>query len=299
MPNILVTGATGLIGDHLIRALTASGQVYALGRSRPAAAGSGITWIPHDLTERSLPDLMPSGIDAVIHLAQSAHFRDFPERALDVFEVNVAATARLLDWCVRSGVSRFVLASSGGVYGSGDHEFTEDEPIGGGQSLGYYPASKHCAELLAESYATQLTVTTLRFFFVYGPRQRRGMLIPRLVESVLTKRAITLQGQDGLTINPIHVEDAVAAIIRCLDLDQGHTINIAGPQILSLRQIGDAIGKLTGLPPSYEVDPVAKPSQIVGDIRKMKRLLGPPTVLFSEGVADVCAALGSTHPQPR
>lgn len=301
MPNIIVTGAAGLIGARLVTALGAQGGVFGLRRSQPETRTPGVDWIEADLTDPSFPTQLPAGVDTVVHLAQSSHFRDFPDQAMDVFSVNVAATARLLDWCVRAGASRFVLASSGGVYGTGDGErgFSEDDVVGGGSPLGYYLASKQCAELLAESYTDHLTVTTLRFFFVYGPEQRRGMLIPRLVDSVLAERPIALQGEDGLTINPIHVDDAVTAITRSLSLSESHKINVAGPEVLSLRRIGDTIGGLTGRQPRYEVDPASRPSQIVGDIGKMKRLLGSPGILFSDGVADVCAALGSTHLQPR
>lgn len=298
MSDILVTGATGLIGQRLMCALGVEGGAYGVAHKQQNDRIPGVDWITADLTDPLTLDRLPAGVKSVVHLAQSSHFRDFPDQAMDVFGVNVAATARLLDWCVKTGVKRFVLASSGGIYGSGDRGFSEDDVVGGGSPLGYYLASKQCAELLAESYADQLTVTTLRFFFVYGPEQRRSMLIPRLVESVLTERAIALQGEDGLTINPIHVDDAVAAITRSLSLTDSHKINVAGPEILSLRQIGDTIGELTGRAPCYEVDSSAKPSQIVGDIRKMKRLLGSPTISFSAGVAEVCAALKPKNTQP-
>ena len=72
-----------------------------------------------------------------MHLAQSPRYRDFPEGALDVFEVNVGSTQRLLDWACRQGVKRFIYASSGGVYGHGEAPFEEDVPIKVAATLGH------------------------------------------------------------------------------------------------------------------------------------------------------------------
>ena len=210
--RVLVTGAAGLIGRHLIEALRTHHEVHALHRPGSPGEGSGARWIATDLTDRIFLDALPIGVDGVIHLAQSRRFRDFPEGARDVFGVNVESTAALLDWSVRTGVRRFVLASSGGIYGYGRDPFTEEHPVGSAGPLGHYLASKHCAELLSESYADHMTVTILRFFFVYGPGQRPDMFIPRLVGSIAEGRPIMLGGEDGLCTNPVHVTDAVSAI---------------------------------------------------------------------------------------
>lgn len=292
MPSILVTGAAGLVGQRLVRALEPRGEVFGLCREPPDEPGSSVNWIAADLTDPLFPEKLPATLDTVIHLAQSSRFRSLPDQAMDVFAVNVDSTARLLDWSSRNGVRRFILASTGGVYGSGPKSFSESEPLGGNGPLGYYPASKRCAELLTESYAGNFDVAILRFFFIYGTEQRQSMLIPRLVDSVATRRAITLQGSDGLTINPLHVDDAVLAIMRVLELTGSHTINIAGPQPLTLRQIGDAIGRAFGTDPVYDVQEDVEPGSLVGDIGKMTRLLGAPQVPFSEGIAEICAGYG-------
>ena len=112
MPEFLLTGGSGLIGARLIAAL-GSENVVALGRRRPAGEPP---WIPYDLTAPELPDCLPR-VETVIHLAQSRRYRAFPTEARDIFEVNVASTARLLDWARGIGVRRFIYASSGGVYG--------------------------------------------------------------------------------------------------------------------------------------------------------------------------------------
>ncbi len=291
--KLLVTGAAGLVGRHLVAALKTHDEVHALHRpATPPSAGGSARRLAADLVTPGFTDILPSGVDGIVHLAQSRRYRDFPEGAPDVFGVNVGSTAALLDWAVRSGVRRFILASSGGLYGHGWDPFTEEHPVGAPGRLGYYLASKHCAELLSESYSDRLTVVILRFFFVYGPGQRPDMFVPRMVRSVAEGRPIRLDGADGLHTNPVHVADAVSAIRNALGTEEGHRINIGGPDVLSLRQIAEAIGARLGRAPRYTERPDAEPRHLVADIDKMKRLFGPPSVRFAEGCEDVIRDLG-------
>jgi nucleoside-diphosphate-sugar epimerase len=232
--------------------------------------------------------MLPRRVDTVVHPAQSSHFRDFPERARDIFEVNVGSTARLLEWARRSGAIRFVHASSGGLYGHGDQRFREDDAVIDSGPLGYYLASKHSAELLVEAYGSLLVVVILRFFFVYGPGQRPSMLIPRLVRATADGKPISLQGCDGIRLNPVHVDDAVAAVCHALQLTDSQKVNVAGPEVLSLRQIAGTIGRHLGVAPSFAVDLLARPRHLVGDTTKMAAVLGAPRVRFAEGVAELC-----------
>jgi UDP-glucose 4-epimerase len=296
--GLLVTGATGLIGRHLLARLSARSEtargVHAVTRRPLAATDPAIRWIEADLSLHSFADKLPpaGAVESVIHLAQSERFREFPDGAADTFAVNVDSTLRLLDWARRSGVRRFVLASSGGIYGHGEDAFTEDHPVGATGPLGFYLASKHCAELLAESFVGQFVVVVLRFFFVYGPGQRRSMLVPRLVSSVAEGQPIVLQGADGIRINPVHARDAARAIEAALALEQSHKINVGGPEVLTLRQIVDAIGDEVGRAPALRREAQAEARHLVADIGKMTRLLVAPEVPFAAGVAEVVSDLG-------
>lgn len=292
MSNLLVTGATGLIGSHLLARVAERHAVWAIARDIPPGLpndipSGSVTWIPHDLSEPRLPDAMPEGIDTVIHLAQSPRFRDFPASAPHVYEVNLGSTARLLDWAQRTGVKRFVYASSGGVYGFGPQPFHEHDPLPVA-SLGHYAATKRASELLVDSYASCFTVAVLRFFFVYGEGQRPDMLIPRLVGNVREGHPITLQGPDGLRINPLHASDAARAIEACLDLERSETLNVGGPDVLSLRQIAEIIGAHVGRAPVFQVDETAAPRDLIGAIDRMRDLLGAPQLRFADGVARLC-----------
>lgn len=292
MSSALVTGGNGLIGGRLVAALAGSRDLYALVRRMPQSADPRVNWVVGDLSVGAALDGLPGDIDTVVHLAQSAKFRDFPGSAMDVFNVNCASTARLLDWCVGRGVKRFILGSSGSVYVPSRAPHAETDAVRTAASVDIYSASKLCAEFVAGSYRSELAVLILRFFFVYGAEQGKTMLIPRLVESVASGKPIQLQGADGLRINPIHVDDAVRGISRCTELRQSETINIAGPDTLSLRQIGEAIGERVGRMPRFEVAETADPPAMIGDTAKMTELLGAPRIAFADGVGELCEALG-------
>jgi UDP-glucose 4-epimerase len=284
--KILITGAGGLLGAQAVRQFVGKHDVHALVHSVPAKPVSDVSYYAIDLAKSYELDQLPKEIDAVIHLAQSARFREFPDQAADVFNVNVGSTARLLEYARRSGAKAFILASSGGVYGTGDEAFKENAAIPQNGQLGYYLGSKLCAEVLAQNYASLLNVSVLRFFFMYGKEQKRSMLLPRLVDFIRAGSPITLQGNDGIRINPIHVSDAVHALEGCLRLNGSHTFNVAGSEILSMREIARMIGKAVGREPEFKVEPV-EPRHLIANIEAMQASLAVPQVQFQQGIGEL------------
>ena len=281
-----MVGASGLIGGALVARLAAGMAVHGVSRSQ-VLTHANFSWHAADLT-RPLPrQVLPEKIDAVVYLAQSEFFRNFPERARDIFEVNTAQLLRVLDYAREAGSKRFVFASSGGVYGVGAQQFSENAQISATGELGFYLSTKLCSEILVQNYAGFFSTSILRFFFVYGAGQRRSMLIPRLVDNIRAGKPIELRGEQGIVINPTHVSDATAAIERALELDGAHTINVGGPDALSLRQIGELIGQAVGRAPVFEVKPADGPADVVGGIEKMSRLLCAPQVHFTKGLRSV------------
>ena len=251
--RILITGASGLVGNALVERLANHARVIALVRDSVPDLPKEVEVVRFDLRQSDVP-LLNDVPETVVHLAQSPRYREFPDGAAEVFEIGVAATHRLLAWARQQGVQRFVYASSGGIYGHGDMAFEEDAPVvGPAGPLSHYLTTKHCGELLTESYGNVMIVIILRFFFVYGRRQRRDMLIRRLVDCVAEGCPIVLQGEDGIRINPIHVNDAAAAVAAACDLSESHKINIAGAEILTLRRIGEIIGEQVGRSPRFEL----------------------------------------------
>ena len=288
MKKVIVTGAAGLMGYDLVSALLAAQyEVWILGRSNPFALSSNVHWINIDLQDKWDCTHLPEKADAVFHLAQSEHFREFPEKAESVFAVNTLSTLQLLNYAVKSGAKRFIYASSGGIYGFGDKGFSEEDEIRSQGDLGFYIGTKHCSEILVENYLNYFNVAVLRFFFVYGKRQRKNMLIPRLVSQVSDHTPIQIQGTEGIKINPIYVSDAVNALFNCLSLSGNHKINIGGSEILSLKNICDIIGKLLAVTPNYAFNPAKTPASIYGDITKMCKLLHTPIIHFSSGIKNL------------
>lgn len=287
MMHILVTGASGLLGSVLCRRLAERGvKVTAAVRTESYSKISKLHYLSLDLADDDLAKLCPKDIDVIIHLAQSSQFRDFPDSALDVFNVNVASTAHLLDFAKQFGVKQFIYASSGGVYGKGSDDFKENSPIIPPGQLGYYLGSKACGEILVQSYASMFQVIVLRPFFIYGPGQNRSMLIPRLMDFVSSGTAIILQDTDGIRINPLHVEDAAAAVIAALDTKDSSTYNIAGPDVLSIRQISEEMGLFLGKRPVFQ-SVTGKSMDLIADISAMRSKLCSPTRHLCESFSEL------------
>jgi len=285
MNRCVLTGATGLIGKAVLHLLEESGWItHALVRKEPREDTKKVRFIPCDLSREWSLQGLPEEADAVIHLAQSEHFREFPAYSEDIFRVNTFSTVRLLSYARECKAKTFVLASSGGIYGHGIEGFREDEPIVTKDDLGFYLSTKLCSELLADSFTPFLNIVILRFFFVFGPGQRTHMLIPRLIDRVRQGKPLLLQNREGIKINPTYISDAALSVFRALQLTESHKINVAGPDVLSLRSIGETIGQAVGREALFEIKGDSPPQDLIGDIGKMSELLHPPGVRFREGI---------------
>lgn len=224
--KILITGTSGLIGQRLVKLLSPEHEIVSF-------------------TRESNIDLLPCDIDIIFHLAQSNNFRDFPKKADDIFNVNTLLTLQLLEFGRKIGIKKFFYASSGGIYGNDKKAFSENDNIITNQKLGFYLSSKLCSEILLDNYEDFFDVLTLRFFFVFGENQKHNMLIPRLIKNINSNKKITINGENGICINPIYVNDAVDTIVNIMNNISGsHKINIAGDEIISLKDLALTIGKL-------------------------------------------------------
>ncbi len=273
--TVVITGADGLLGRRVTQLLSNSLRVYALVRVLPEKPVPDINYVIADFGGDWSFSELPERIEYVIHFAQSSQFRNFPDGALDVFNVNVSSTARLLDHARKTGVKTFIYASSGGVYGNGSEAFKENSAIVPPGQLGYYLGSKACGEILVQSYASIFKVIVLRPFFMYGPGQNRSMLIPRLIDSVATGKPVMLQGEQGLRINPVHVDDAALAVVAALDIGGSSTFNIAGPDVLSIRQICEQAGIYLNKKPLFSINE-GEGADLIADISAMKEKLISP-----------------------
>jgi nucleoside-diphosphate-sugar epimerase len=287
--RILITGGTGFLGGRLVAHLASTHEVWVLTRRDPPATPTRVRWLRQDLAEDAWQVALPAEIDAIVHLAQSPNFRYFPDHAREIFAVAAGATMRLLDWGVRAGAKTFILASTGGLYGTSDVAVRETDPLPEVRhQLGFYFAAKRASELIAAQYAGQINTAVLRYFFVYGSGQAPQMLMPRLVANIRNQQPIYLHGEEGIRLNPVHVDDAVRSIERCLDLTEGRLFNIAGPQVTNLREIALVMGRCIGRDPIFTVDTTVPPNHLVADIQRMSGALGAPQIGIEAGIAELC-----------
>lgn len=289
--KILITGAGGFVGKRLCQCLSERGhEIVAIVRPDsqenidPDFTKSKIELLAIDLTLLDYSEL-PQNVDAVYTLAQSTHFRNFPEKAKDVFAVNIQANFQLLQWALKTGVRKFVLVSSGGIYGGKlGKVFQEEDSLAVDSPLGFYLGSKLCSEIIFQNYRNFFeTAVILRPFFIYGPNQKKDMFISRLIEGVRNGIPLQLQGKNGLKVNPIFVDDAVVAFSNGLDLSGFHIINIAGPEVLNLRRIGEIIGEAVGKKPLFEIKE-GTPVDYVANTDKAIEILGQPMTAFIDGI---------------
>lgn len=292
--KVLVTGSTGMLGEQLVRLLSRNHEAIALARRPPATDGKRgeVAWVRQDLTEALDPDSLPPRIDAVVHLAQSSRYRDFPAGAEDIFAVNVQSTFRLLEYARRAGAARFVLASTGGIYAPSPKPIDEAGAIA---TPGPYFRSKRIAELLLEDYDEIFETVVMRPFFIYGPGPS-PKLISRLAQTVCDGRPIKVQGNPGLLINPIFVSDAARAFERATEGSEGGAFNVAGAETTTIADLVRTIGEIAEREVSIEHTDEDPGAGFVADITRMSSVLAVvPEVSLEEGLR---AVVGSIAPTP-
>lgn len=293
MARVLITGASGFIGGHLLRRLLPQHEVVAIGRRPPAIAPTaGVSWISCDLARPLVPGMLPTNVDAIIHLAQSEAYREFPHRAQEIFDVNVSGTMRLLDYARSTGVRSFIFAGSGGIYQYQTKPIVESDPV---RPLSFYLSSKVAAETLIRTYESLLQVVVLRLFFVYGPGQQPGMLVPGLVRKVLAGETIRVEGDPGLHINPIHVSDAIDAFASALNVTGSWQINVAGNEVASISRLAAMLGEASGEAVHLEHVISRTDGDLVADTTRMRELLGvSPRIAMQDGLRAIVRDFASS-----
>jgi nucleoside-diphosphate-sugar epimerase len=313
----LVTGAAGFVGSHLCERLVAADhevvavdcftpaydvaeKVANLGRLRSRA---GFRFEQLDLRSEPL-DRILEGIDTVFHLAALAGVRaSWDYRFAEYATHNVLATQRLLEASRRAGVARVVYASSSSVYGNATVYPTDETVMPAPFSP--YGVTKLAGEHLCVAYAQNFGLHTvaLRYFTVFGSRQRPDMGIRRLVQAALAQQVFEIYGDGCQRREFTHVRDVVDAnlLAATRPLVPGLVCNIAGGGDIALNDLIDLVSEMVGRRvPTRHVDAVA------GDVRRnggdtalARETLGwRPQVSLGEGLDEQIAwqrSLSSTQ----
>lgn len=265
--KVLVTGATGFVGRHLVRKLSSQHELYCfVRRLNPEMAHLNCSVIQGDLKGPLNPSALPEKMDAIVHLASVN--AAFPDQANESFAVVVASTQHLLDYGRRAGIRNFIYASSGSIYGFGTQPWREEEPL---QIPNFYAVNKYCAELLVNSYAQCFSTCVLRLFFPYGPGQA-GRRIPMVIERIKEGKPVTVVNDGKPKINPLYIGDVVRVIEGALNLEGRTVVNVAGDQVVDMKQLAFLIGEIVGRKPLFENTTDSTTLDLIGDNQRMHQL---------------------------
>ena len=253
--RVMVTGANGLLGEVLTRRLLENDyEVFGLVREKTDFVDlKNYHEIELNLLSEFNYEKLPNEIDTVVHLAQSPEFKNFPNSANNIFTVNTLSTLKLLDYAKQTDVKKFIYASSGAVYESSHELITEHSKLIEIGNSNFYAVTKLASEYLIGTYKNLINTTILRFFFIYGPGQDSQMLFPALATRIRDGAPITLNGPEGIRINPIHVIDAAKRVHEFIESEKPGTFNISGHQSVTIKEICDLMASELKLKPKYEV----------------------------------------------
>jgi UDP-glucose 4-epimerase len=311
--HVVVTGAAGFIGSHLAEALIERGhEVVGIdcftAAYPPAEKRRNLErLLPHpafrlvegDLVTLAL-DAWLEGASAVFHQAAQPGVRSSWGRDFSIYvHHNVTATQCLLEACARIGVPRLVAASSSSVYGDAPVYPTTEESVT--RPVSPYGVTKLASEHLCLAYArpgvSDLEVATLRYFTVYGPRQRPDMAFRRFLEAAYAGEPVVVYGDGEQTRDFTYVGDAVRANLLAMTAPiQAEAINVGGGRRVSLNEVLDLVGRCTG----RRLEVVRGPAQ-AGDARhtgadgtRAEALLDyRPEVTLEQGMAEQASWVAS------
>lgn len=309
--RILITGGAGFIGSHLaerlldlkheIVCLDNFNDFYDPGLKRrnieKAFWSNRYTLISGDILDEELLDkVFQDHFDAVIHLAAYAGVRPSIERPATYERNNVAGTLNLLERCRLRRVEKFIFASSSSVYG-GRKEVPFKETDNVMNPISPYAATKVAGEALCFTYhhLYDINIHALRFFTVYGPRQRPEMAIHLFADNMLDGEPITLFGDGQSSRDYTYVDDIVNGIVASVERCAGfEIINLGGSRTTSLKTLVELLGKRLGVTPTVRHEnqrPGDVPITYADTSRAEKRLGYVPKTDIKEGIDKFCAWL--------
>ena len=305
MSTILVTGAAGFIGSHVVERLLHRGDVVVgvdnfntyydpdIKRRNAAASIGNDKYSMHEMDICDGPAIfelfgktMP---DVVVHLAARAGVRPSLQDPNLYNRVNILGTQHILDACREVKPSHLVAASSSSVYGGiTEVPFTESMDIS--RTISPYAATKRMNELMAHVYSHVygLNITMLRFFTVYGPRQRPDMAIYKFTKLITDGEPVPMFGDGTTARDYTYIDDIVDGVVKAIDSPFRYEIfNLGEHHTTTLRDLIDMVARHVGKPPTIEQQPL-QPGDVTityADVDHARDLIGyQPSVGMEEGV---------------
>jgi UDP-glucuronate 4-epimerase len=319
--RILVTGAAGFIGSHLVEALVRQGDevigidnfdpFYARGMKERNLAGvaghPGFTLHELDLLDTAALQSHLTSDTVIVHLAAKAGVRPSLADPVGYARVNVTGTASVAEAARRVGVSRILFGSSSSVYGD-DTPVPFREDAAANAPVSPYAATKRAGELLLRSVAHHygFRVASLRFFTVYGPRQRPDLAIHAFTRRMLAGEPITLFGDGTQARDYTYCDDIVAGVLAALrwsvDAPVGvEDFNLGGNRAVPTGAMVDEISRALGITPTIKWAPMqpGDVQQTAADLTKSGAVLGyAPRMSFPEGIRRFVAWFRENHGRP-
>lgn len=305
MAHVLITGGAGFIGSHLTQRLLDRGDsvtvlddfndYYDPAIKRANIAGflgrDDYRLVEADIRDAERVDRLfaDGGFDGVVHLAARAGVRPSLAEPILYEDVNCIGTLRLLEAARHHGPEVFIFGSSSSVYGINEKvPFAEDDPVE--QPISPYATTKRAGELLCYNYhhLYGLKTSCLRFFTVYGPRQRPEMAIHKFTRLLAEGRTIPMYGDGSSRRDYTYVDDIIDGVVASLDAEFGFEIlNLGGAETTSLKDLIHWIAAELEVDPSIEYLP-DQPGDVpltYADVGKAQRLLGyAPKIPIREGL---------------
>ena len=296
MYSIVVTGAAGFIGSHLCEALLDAGhKVTGIDNFDPfyprlvkesnlkkASAHPGFHFVEGDIGDDAVLDRIPIHIDMVVHLAAKPGVLPSIMDPAAYIHSNIAVTNNLLEWMHRKDIRKMVFASSSSVYGN-NAKIPFDENDGVNEPISPYAFTKRSCELMHHTYHSlyHFDIINLRFFTVYGERQRPDLAIHKFVRQVLEQQPITIYGDGSTARDYTYYADTVKGIQSAISYVMQHsncweTVNIGNHSPVKLVDLVQAIGTATGVDPVLQFEPM-KPGDVnitYAKIDKARTLFG-------------------------
>jgi UDP-glucuronate 4-epimerase len=302
--RILVTGGAGFIGSHLVeKLLSADHEVVILDdfndfydpqikQANIAGFAKDVSVCHVDLRENDSVRTVfgREKVDAVVHLAARAGVRPSIQFPRLYYDTNVLGTLHLLEAARVTGMQRFIFASSSSVYGASKTvPFSEDQHLT--QTISPYGATKIGGEFLCSTYSHlyQMRVVALRYFTVYGPRQRPDLAIHQFTRRIYAGQPIDQFGDGSTRRDYTYIDDIIQGTMAALDYDGPlyDMFNLGESQTIQLKELISAIENVLGKRAKINELP-EQPGDMprtYADISKARKLLGyNPTTKLSEGL---------------